>query len=246
MVVALALVLAACERGQEIPDRPSAAPDGQVMRGAAAQLMSVPRSVLAECEEASELEIACPHLLPAIEGRYRAKTFDTHGADYVLLDISFSAPYPQLTERNAPPRFVHIVIKAGDLTEAFPFSFPSAPPSPPEPPKRYQEAPLTFGRFTWGAHEGLLVLAPKFPVGGIDGGHAIFSWTKGQTESRTLPPRVGSALRCDRHASGDRHVDPVSPTDHLTPSPVVNDRNSASAERSHLNARHQATHRRRS
>lgn len=88
----------------------------------------------------------------------------------------------QLSERNAPPRFIHIVIKAGDLTEAFPFSFPSAPPSPPEPPKRYHEEPSTFGRFTWGTHEGLLVLAPKFPVGGIDGGHLIFSWTEGQTE----------------------------------------------------------------
>lgn len=77
---------------------------------------------------------------------------------------------------------MNLEIKVGGLTQAFSFSFPSVPASPPEPPKHYQDAPLAFGRFTWGVKAGFLVLAPKFPAGGVDGGHLIYRWAEGETE----------------------------------------------------------------
>lgn len=39
--------------------------------------------------------------------------------------------------------------------------------------------PLFLGRVTWGGHEGVLVLAPPFPRGGLQGNHLIFSWGEG-------------------------------------------------------------------
>jgi hypothetical protein len=34
----------------------------------------------------------------------------------------------------------------------------------------------------WGTRDGTLVLAPSFPVGGIDGDHLIFRWQQDDTE----------------------------------------------------------------
>jgi hypothetical protein len=36
-----------------------------------------------------------------------------------------------------------------------------------------------LGRATWGGHEGVLVLAPPYPLGGLQSNHLIFSWAGG-------------------------------------------------------------------
>ena len=36
--------------------------------------------------------------------------------------------------------------------------------------------PLYLGPATWGGHEGVLLLAPPYPLGGLESNHLIFSW----------------------------------------------------------------------
>jgi hypothetical protein len=48
---------------------------------------------------------------------------------------------------------------------------------PPSLPGHHLNRPLALGRFTWGTKTGVLVLAPRYPIGGVDGGYLVFEWT---------------------------------------------------------------------
>jgi hypothetical protein len=117
-------------------------------------------------------------VLPVVEGPYRVVAFSDRPSspNYRGVDISYGSAYPELTRRDSPPGFVHVVVKVGDLTDAFPFRFPELPVSPVALPNHFLERALALGRFTWGTKTGLLVLAPRYPIGGVDGGHLVFTW----------------------------------------------------------------------
>jgi hypothetical protein len=173
-----ASLLAACTESRGSGVAPESPSGGEVID---VRLVPVPASVLGTCVASTGTGSLCPTALPEVDGTYRIRSFQT-GAGYRLADISFSGPYPRLTRKNAPPRFVHVVVKAGDLSQAFPFDLPTPSAIPPDLPRHSADVPRSLGRFTWGTKTGLLTLAPTFPAGGIDGGHLVFTWTAGETD----------------------------------------------------------------
>lgn len=170
------VLLAACTSGAPTPGERSAPVEAT---GAPAELIAVPAQVSRECEEALRTLAACPAAFPTVDGRYQARSFEVEGTDHDVVDISFSAPYPRLSRRNAPPRFAHVVIRAGDRAAAAPFEIPSEVES--TLPRRIDDVAVNLGDHTWGTKDGTLVLAPAFPTGGIDGGHLMFLWEEAGT-----------------------------------------------------------------
>jgi hypothetical protein len=141
-------------------------------------LQPTPSGVLAGCLRV-EPAITCPRSLPRVDSQYRGRTLDV-SPDYHLFDIAAGGPYPGINRKNAPPRFAHIVIKAGDLSHGFYFPFPDPESSPTSIHQSIGGSnPVFLGKATWGGKSGVLVLAPPFPAGGIDGDHLIFRWTEG-------------------------------------------------------------------
>ncbi|MGH2730110.1 MAG: hypothetical protein ACRDJI_05810 [Actinomycetota bacterium] len=143
-------------------------------------LMPLPAKQLRKCEAISRLRPACPTRIlrreqPGFPARGRAFSYASRSH---IFFFEWGAPYPGLSAKNAPPRFFHINVRGGDLTDAFGFVWPEekTPTASPQPKRRR----ATFiERVTWSGKPGALVLAPSYPVGGIDGDHLIFRWTDG-------------------------------------------------------------------
>jgi hypothetical protein len=177
IIVSVLALLGACSKGSPVaPPRTPVSHD--VLP---APLIDAPRTISALCEH-TEGSGVCPSELPRTDGRYRAREIHLSSA-YHVLDIASGGPFPGITRKNAPPRFAHLVIKAGDLGHGFAFAFPShGVVSTTEDLTDRRSGALVIGTPTWGERSGMLVLAPPFPAGGIDGDHLIFRWTAGDTD----------------------------------------------------------------
>ena len=84
-----------------------------------------------------------------------------------------------------PPRYVHLVVYAGQgsltkPTSMFSFPWPSGRPVAAVAGLfvRARQGPLLLGRRRWGGRTGTLVLAPRFPIGGEMSDHLIFRWSE--------------------------------------------------------------------
>ena len=131
---------------------------------------------MTECDDAFGAVSVCPTKLPRVDAPYKIRAFGT--SNVALLDVSSSAPYPGMTRRNAPPRFAHVVIKVGSLRDALAFPMPTETGESP-PSRKESTEPIHLGTYSWGTKHGTLVLAPRYPRGGIDGGHLVFVWNEG-------------------------------------------------------------------
>jgi len=160
------LLATTCAPSEPTPRR-SREPGSSEATGDASALRAIPERLRRACVDALS-EDACPTLLPRVDAPYRARAFEMEG--YVVFDVAASAPYPRFVEKNAPPRFAHIVVKAGDLGRAFPFTIPATARDPSRP----GDEPVGLGHRTFGELEGTVFVAPGFPAGGIDGGHVVF------------------------------------------------------------------------
>jgi hypothetical protein len=139
------------------------------------ELIPLPQSYLAKCERFPELEPVCPRSIPPIgSDQSRAQSF--RSGKHVVFFAEWSAHYPGITDKNAPPRFLHLNVHGGDLASAFPFEWPSTPSELPNPPPKKRADALLLDDVTWFGKAGSLVLAPRYPSGGIDGDHLIFRW----------------------------------------------------------------------
>ena len=141
-------------------------------------LIQVPESLVRRCLAVPVVGAICPRRLPAVDGRYDFGSSPGAGRTWVV-DFSFGGSYPGFSRRNAPPRFAHLSIKGGrNLDRLFPFSFPLSG----RPHRVSAASPLPhrtavfLGRDAWDGRTGVLVLAPRYPLGGDDGGHLIFRW----------------------------------------------------------------------
>lgn len=139
-------------------------------------LMALPDSHQERCQRFPQLEPACPRSIPLVESHEsRARSFRS-GKDHFVFFSEWSGPYPGITTKNSPPRFLHVNVHAGDLGQAFPFEWPVRATALPDPlPKKRRQAVL-LETVTWFGSEGPLILAPSFPAGGIDGDHVVFHW----------------------------------------------------------------------
>ncbi|MCA1707596.1 MAG: hypothetical protein LC808_31725 [Actinobacteria bacterium] len=145
-------------------------------------LMALPKRHQAECRRFPRLEPVCPTTIPIVEAsQKRARAFES-GRDHFVFFSEWSGPYPGVTAKNAPPRFVHVVAHAGGLDKAFPFQWPTETTPLPDPIPRKRPAPMLLDDVTWYGINGELLLAPSFPAGGIDGDHVVFRWAEGSEE----------------------------------------------------------------
>jgi hypothetical protein len=122
----------------------------------------------------------CPAEVPATETRYRVRELDYGTDSFRVVEFAANAPYPGIGRKNAPPRFAHLVLKGGDLAEAFYFEWPSGPAVPlVDALAGRRRTPVLLESESWAGHQGTLLLAPAFPAGGVDGGHLVYRWEEG-------------------------------------------------------------------
>jgi hypothetical protein len=149
----------------------------------ATRMMSIPSPILDTCIAEAALEAACPTQMPrVIDGESRARAFRTGHSSVFFAE--WRGPYPGLSPRNAPPRFVHINVIASPVDHPLAFNWPTratvAPVDLENVPRKRNE-PLLIGAYTWTGRKGEVALAPSFPAGGIEGDHLIFRWVEAPT-----------------------------------------------------------------
>lgn len=146
--------------------------------------MATPPGPLAECRSSPLLRRSCPTRVPAATG-YAARLIERVGT-YHTFNFARGAEYPE-PEINRPPRMVHLVVEAASAHRdepLLPFELANATPvQPRDGMVEFERAQGTwFERVRWGGRSGSLVLAPPYPLGGINGDHLIFTWREGKTE----------------------------------------------------------------
>jgi hypothetical protein len=165
----IAIVLAGSACGSE-------SPGSTQDPGYEPQLIAMPAKAGEKCRRDEVLRPVCPTRVPKVNaGTFQHITGPQ--PDWPVFSAEWNAPYPKLTERNAPPRLAHVVVHA-EHPHMFPFKWPSDTfPQGSEIKDKRKEA-LLLDDPTWAGLQGTLVLAPSFPAGGIDGDHIVFRWEK--------------------------------------------------------------------
>lgn len=146
-----------------------------------AALMPAPKRVVAECMRFDELRSACPARVPRVaDAAFRdSYSFDHSydGGDAWGFGAQWNAPFEGLSPRNAPPRFAHLHLVAGNLTPSM--GYP-VEPSRGRSPHEVRDYALGFGWRTWNGRRGELFLAPSYGMGGgSEADHLVFRWTHG-------------------------------------------------------------------
>jgi hypothetical protein len=166
----------------------SAEPAGPGPGAQAVPMMSLPEGLATACRSAAGGALPCPRLVPETRGPQRSEIFEPR-AGHLVFFAEWSGPYPGITPKNSPPRFVHLVVQRGALDAMLEFPLPAggaAAAVTGEPSRQRREA-LLMGRPRWGGRQGRLVLAPPFPRGGIEGDHLMFVWKQdGQDHTVSL------------------------------------------------------------
>jgi hypothetical protein len=170
---AVLLASASCATTRNEPSSPA---------GPRVEMMALPPKHIDECRRFPRLDPICPTSIPVVEAvQKRAQAFKSDGRHFVFFS-EWSAPYPGVTAKNAPPRFVHVVAQAGELDKAFSFQRPTEKLPLPDPIPKKRTEPILLDNVTWYGVNGDLLLAPSFPWGGIDGDHVVFRWTEHSDE----------------------------------------------------------------
>jgi hypothetical protein len=137
--------------------------------------------ILGYCKQSLRLSLACPHVLPQMSQPSphwevnlclvghtgcAGLTWD----DLSLVDAGYG---------TRPPAWSHVIVQAGSLRHAFPFSFPTSGRRLSHLDglfARTRTHAIYVGTFIWGGRKGTVILAPDFPTGGEQGNHLIFRW----------------------------------------------------------------------
>lgn len=173
VAVACGLALAGCRQDPAPQVSPSATPVATLPH----DLRPVPGRVKRLCREA---RLPCPCTIPRTEPQLPS---DVSGEDptteFRSIDITIGAPTRRLSQRNAPPGFLHLQSLAGRLSEEGGVlalqSRPRRWTSLTELPKK-RRAPLLLGTREWGGVRGEVFLAPPFPFGAVESDHLLFLW----------------------------------------------------------------------
>jgi hypothetical protein len=146
-----------------------------------------PSYVFGYCDRSRRLMLACPHVLPKMSqpsphwevnlclighSGCAGLTWD----DLSLVDGGYG---------TRPPAWSHIVVQAGNLATAFPFTYPTRGTTVTHLDgllARTRTRAVYVGTFIWGGKRGTVILAPDFPGGGEQGNHLIFRWRERHTD----------------------------------------------------------------
>ncbi|HEV2756208.1 MAG TPA: hypothetical protein VG318_10600 [Actinomycetota bacterium] len=168
---ALLLLLGACNERAA----PVQAPRDEPARG----LVAAPPEALAKCRRFELLRPACPAEVPRVETEgFRAHSSDREKTAATFF-VEWGAPHPGITAKNAPPRFAHVNVLAGDLGVMAGFEIGGRLAGAPE---RQRSTALSLGPREWNGRTGELLLAPSYPMGGMEGDHLVFRWAEGGTD----------------------------------------------------------------
>ena len=158
--------------------------------------------MLAECLEAPPIASACPRVVPRTAAPYRGGAIDFGTGRFAAVDLRSGAPDEDRYERNAPPRFAHVVVEGGDVV-VFRRLAAAAESLDVRPPteglledvdsvlQRERRRPVALGDAVWGGRRGSLLLFPGYPVGGS-------SAATGAMRLRTPAAAAGSPLHLQR------------------------------------------------
>ncbi len=92
---------------------------------------------------------ACPSAIPVAESEQdRARAFRS-GKNHFVFFSEWSSPYPGVTAKNSPPRFVHVNVHAGALKQAFPFEWPMEATALPDPVPKKRRKGILLENVTW-------------------------------------------------------------------------------------------------
>ena len=149
-------------------------------------MVAVPSSFLRVCRSSRLLAPACPRRLPATRHLSSEPPYQVFlcrrggkgclGLHWDDLEIQHAG------NSNRPPVWLHVAIFAGNLSGAFPFSYPRSGRARQTRNGLFavnRRRALFLGERTWGGISGALVLAPSYPAGGEQGDHLIFRWRRG-------------------------------------------------------------------
>lgn len=168
------LFLGACDGGGPAPSMPGPGASPPL------PLMAMPPDALAKCRRIEQLRPACPADVPEVDSPDASRS---HSSDRepgaTTFFVEWSAPHPGLTKKNAPPRFAHVNVLAGDLQVMAGFHVGG---SLDGPPGRRRSRALSLGAREWNGRAGELLLAPSYPQGGMEGDHLIFRWAEDGTD----------------------------------------------------------------
>ena len=161
------------DTGTQLPTEPAAVP---------VALVAMRPQALRRCRRFPDLAEVCPRLVP--EGRfgpgsgaYQASSRSEYPrAAAWTFSLQQGGEHPGSPALDRPPTTVHVVVTAA---APFPTALPRRATLRDGLMEERRRRPLFLGRVTWGGHEGVLVLAPPFPQGGLQGNHLIFSWGEG-------------------------------------------------------------------
>jgi hypothetical protein len=165
--VSALLVAAACSVGS--PD------SGRSIQGEAVKLMEVPPDALRKCRTRRAFRPACPTKVPKVATQVRFYRALAPKPRFPVFSVEWNAPYPGLTTKNSPSRFVHLAVHVGDPDTLVAFEWPTEEHTSRSLPGKRRK-PLLLARPQWSEKAGTLVLAPSYPYGGIDGDHLLFRW----------------------------------------------------------------------
>lgn len=148
--------------------------------------MSMPDEDFQRCWEVVELRPACPERIPRLRlardgGLDRSRAFPSNGTSHTF-SAELGFPGGTITTSDAPPRFLHLNVHAGDLSRALHYLTAPETFEPGDPIQGRRREALSLGDRTWNGRTGTLVLAPSYPFGGVDGDHLVFSWRDGERE----------------------------------------------------------------
>jgi hypothetical protein len=159
----------------------------------AVELEAIHPVALATCQGGKLVRTSCPQLVPTAFYP-RSGIFRSGGSGSELLNIESGGEYPSHPARNRPPRMVHLVVYVASQTlpsdvlfaELWPHDEPARAPRNGLmrlPRKRA----VYLGRIRWAGKTGELVLAPPFPLGGMNSNHLAFRWrASGREHAVTL------------------------------------------------------------
>jgi hypothetical protein len=131
----------------------------------------------------SGLSAACPRLVPKApydprSPIYKARVFPGEPGAPETFTLQWGGE-SRRPERNRPPRMAHLVVTSGAL------GFEVVPGDLRTGLVRLERPHgLLLDRPTWAGKRGQLVLAPPYPLGGIEGNHLAFLWTEGAAKYR--------------------------------------------------------------
>jgi hypothetical protein len=140
--------------------------------GTAAPLARLAAAKLSHCRKSPRLNPICPVFVPRVRAPYLSHLSDSESD--ALFNLERGVP------GHAPPRAAHVTVGAGEVERSDPFEHPEASDAPSlladSLLDEERQRAVSFGRVTWGGHDGVLFLAPPFLHGGQLGDHLVFEW----------------------------------------------------------------------